>query len=196
MIRRTFALVAAFAVGVTACQDSTGPTQPPARAMSTVASAEAGTGVVASATGSGHVMQPEAGIRKFTISGLKRADGSVSGQYDLELGPLDLLKEFEVAPPLLRFHGTITCMTVIGNSAYLGGTVDSHINGELFFGRDDFTGVAIELIDNGNGPDAVPDEISSLFVYLPSSTGTPQDYCDDPAPGPVFPIEQGNISVR
>ncbi|MGD2070267.1 MAG: hypothetical protein PVI57_16445 [Gemmatimonadota bacterium] len=196
MIRRPFALVAALAVGVTACQDSTGPTQPPSRAMSTVTSADAETGVVASATGSGHVKQPDAGIRKFTISALKRADGSVSGQYDLKSGPQDLLKEFEVSPPLLSFHGTITCMTVIGNSAYLGGTVDSHINGDLYFGTDDFTGVAIELIDNGDGPDSAPDQISSVAVYLPTTPSTPQDYCDDPAPGSVFPIEQGNISVR
>lgn len=153
-------------------------------------------GVSAAATGSGHVKRPDGSIRKFTINAVKHANGGVSGNYDLELGPLQLLKDDGITPPLLRFHGTITCMTVIGNSAYLGGEVRSHQNGELFFGRDDFTGVAIELIDHGEGPQAAPDEISSLFVYFPETPSTPQDYCDDPTPGPVFPIDQGNISVR
>jgi len=151
---------------------------------------------VSIAAGSGHVPGPESSLRKFTVSAVQHADGSTSGEYDLKLVPLDLLKELDINPPLLSFHGTVTCMKVVGNSAYLGGVVDSQENGELFFGRDDFTGVAIELIDNGEGPTAAPDEISSVFVYFPETPSTPEDYCDDPAPGPVFPIDQGNITVR
>lgn len=152
--------------------------------------------IVATATGSGHVRGGDGSIRKFTISAVKHRDGTASGQYDLALAPLELLKDFDITPPLLRFHGTVTCMTVIGNSAYIGGVVDRQRNGGLFFGREDFTGVAIELIDNGEGPDAVPDQISSIFVYFPDTPTTPQDYCDDPTPGQVFEIEQGNISIR
>jgi hypothetical protein len=76
--------------------------------------------------------------------------------------------------------------------------VDTHKNGDLFFGRDDFTGVAIELIDNGHGnaPGGEPDQISAVFFYFPETPSTPQDYCDDPVPGPVFPVDQGNITVR
>ncbi len=156
--------------------------------------ADVGAGVVSSATGSGHVHVPGDGtIRKFTISAIQRANGSVSGQYDLESGPSESLEEYGIRPPLIGLHGTITCMTVIGNSAYLGGTVDSYQNADLIFGPE-MTGVAIELIDHSNTGE--PDEISSVAVYIPSTGSTPQDYCEEPAPGPVFPIDQGRITVR
>lgn len=151
---------------------------------------------LSSATGSGHVRRADGGIRKFTISAIQHADGSVSGEYDLKAGPIRLLQEAGIHPPQVSFHGTITCMTVVGNSAYLGGVVDRQKNAVIALGTDEFTGVAIELIDNGNGPEAEPDQISSIAFYVPGSPSTPQDYCDAPTPGTVFPIEQGNITVR
>lgn len=182
----------ALAIGLVACNDDSDPMN--ATTQVTTAAMSLANGVIASATGSGHVRRPDGGIRKFTVNAVKHSDGRVSGHYDLNVGPIQILKDDGVTPPLLKFKGTITCMTVIGNSAYLGGVVDSHTNGELFFGRGDFTGVAIELIDGGD--DSVADQISSVFVYFPGNPTTPQDYCDAPVPGPVFPIEQGNITVR
>ena len=186
--------VTALTLAITpiACEDNSDPTAAAIEITSRQAALEGG--VLASATGSGHVKRPDGSIRKFTVNAVKHSDESVSGHYDLKVGPLQLLKDDGFTPPLLSFTGTITCMTVIGNSAYLGGVVDSHQNGELFFGRSDFTGVAIELIDSGD--EAVADQISSVFVYFPDTPSTPQDYCDAPTPGPVFPIDQGNITVR
>lgn len=151
-------------------------------------------GIVASATGSGHQQRADGSLRKFTISAVAHADGTASGQYDLMVGPLDFLKADGISPPVLRLHGTVTCLTVVGSSAFIGATVDANTNAALFFGREDFTGAAIELIDNdGTGQ---PDEISAVAVYFPETGSTPQDYCDDPVPGPVSPIDQGNITVR
>ena len=182
----------ALAIALIGCEDNADPTAPAIGI--TTRQAALLSGVMASATGSGHVKRPDGGIRKFTVNAVTHSDGSVSGHYDLNVGPIQVLKDDGFRPPHLKFKGTITCMTVIGNSAYLGGVVDSHTNGELFFGRSDFTGVAIELIDSGD--EAVADQISSVFVYFPDTPGTPQDYCDAPTPGPVFPIDQGNITVR
>lgn len=190
--RRSSAPLLLLALGAMAC----GETGDPASPMLETSPARAPAAGVSSATGSGHVFRPDGSIRKFTISAVQHTDGSVSGQYDLKLGPLQILKDLGERPPVLSFHGTITCMTVDGNRAYLGGVVDAQKNGALFFGRDDFTGVAIELVDNGHGAAAAPDEISSVFVYFPETPSTPQDYCDAPAPGPVFPIDAGSITVR
>lgn len=180
-----------LAIVLVACEDNSDPT---AAAIEITGPAALMDGVMASATGSGHVKRPDGSIRKFAVNAVEHSDGNVSGHYDLKVGPLQILKDDGFTPPLLSFTGTITCMTVDGNSAYLGGVVDSHQNGELFFGRSDFTGVAIELIDSGH--ESVPDQISSVFVYFPETPSTPQDYCDAPTPGPVFPIDQGNITVR
>ena len=151
---------------------------------------------VSSAVGSGHVRRSDGSLREFTISAVQHANGSVSGQYNLTIVPVNFFKDLDITPPLVSFHGTITCMKVVGNSAYLGGVVDKDQHGDLVLGQNNFTGVAIELIDNGTGPDAEPDQISSLAVYFPGSPTTPQDYCDNPSPGTVFPIDQGNITVR
>lgn len=182
----------ALAIALIACDDSSDPISATTEVITRQAALNSG--VMASATGSGHVKRPDGSIRKFTVNAMMHSDESVSGHYDLKVGPIQLLKDDGVTPPLLSFTGTITCMTVIGNSAYLGGVVDSHQNGELFFGRSDFTGVAIELIDSGD--ESVADQISSVFVYFPETPSTPQDYCAAPTPGPVFPIDQGNITVR
>ncbi len=191
---RKLALLGLAAVFVAAC-DAPSSTQPSlGSTLDPDGNVVATDGVTASATGSGHVHIPGDGsIRKFTVSAVKRANGTVSGQYDLESGPSDLLRDFGISPALIALHGTITCMTVVGNSAYLGGTVDHFKNADLFFGPE-MTGVAIELIDHS--AEGLPDEISSVAVYIPSSMSTPEDYCASPAPGPVFPIDQGNIHVR
>lgn len=150
----------------------------------------------ATVTGSGHLLRPDNSIRAFTISAVRHPDGSVSGEYQLTVAPVRLFQDVGVSPPTIALHGTVTCMSVVDNSAYIGGTVDSSRNAELVFGTNDLRGAAIELIDNGKGPAAPADEISSVAVYVPGSASTPQDYCDDPVPGTVFSIDQGNITVR
>lgn len=180
--------------GVVACSDAGDPAGPSLAPDAAVQRTE--TGRIASATGSGHLHQPGSDIRKFTISAQKNASGATHGQYDLQIAPVGFFQDRGINPPLIALHGTVTCMTVEGNSAYIGATVDRVQNTDLVFGPAPLTGAAIELIHNDDDP-ATPDMISSVVVYQEGvSAGTPQDYCDDPSPGTVFPIELGNIEVR
>lgn len=191
-IRTLSVLSALVATALVACDGAPDIAAPALQADAGNASVA---GLEASATGSGHLHYSDNSIRAFAISAVKHADGSVSGQYQLTLAPLRFFQDLGIAPPIILAHGTVTCMTVVGNSAYIGGTVDSGENLDLVVGTD-LSGVAIELIDNGNGSSADADQISSAAFYGPGSVGSPQTYCDDPAPGTVFPIQQGNITVR
>lgn len=157
----------------------------------------AASSLTASASGSGHLHQPGSNMRKFTISAHETARGLVRGQYDLQIAPIGFFRDLGITPPLIAIHGTVTCMTVIGNSAYIGATVDRVRNTDVVFGPAPLTGAAIELIDNDDDPNT-PDMISSVVVYQEGvpGQGTPESYCADPSPGPVFPIELGNINVR
>lgn len=185
-MRRFLVCTLALAAGSFAACDSA-PTSPQAEAGPTTVRAEARSDAVMSVTGSGHRrLDPEdpGSLRRFTISAIGHADGSASGQYNLVIGPNDI-----------AVHGTVTCVNVVGNRAFVGGTVDRAL---LPYPPEivaQITGVAIELVDNGTGPDAPADEISSTAFYLNMPEG-PQQWCDDATPGGVGPIEQGNITVR
>lgn len=189
MRRRRDVLVAAALVWLVACDSPVGTTASIAAADAPVAASESG--IVAAVHGSGHLGPAETGerrsIRAFTISARNLAGGDVKGQYhlttDSPFGP--------DAHPLLKLHGTITCLIVDGDRAYLGGTVDRR----NFFEGVDITGVAIEVVDNGSGPSAPPDEISNVGLFVANPDG-PQDYCDAATPGPVIPVDHGDISVR
>ena len=139
-------------------------------------------GVVASVQGSGHIKQPDGGSRVFTLNAATYADGRVTGTYTLETtGP----------ETPIRVKGNVTCLVVDGSSAFIGGDVDR-------FDANPFPtvpgGIAVEIIDRGEGAGADPDLLSPAFF-----TETQQevlDYCAAPAPGPVFETEQGNFQVR
>jgi len=175
------ALLLAFPfVGTAACTDRGDPTAP--HVVAAPFHIEAESGVLASVRGSGHIKRPDGTSRIFTLEAAKYADGRVQGTYSLEMaGP----------ETPVRVKGNITCLVVDGSSAYIGGDVDR-------FDDNPFPtvpgGMAVEIIDNGEGAGADPDLLSPAFF-----TETQQevlDYCAAPAPGPVFPIEQGNFQVR
>lgn len=175
---RTCAL--AGAVALTGCHDTTGIDANRAPGFDAAFSAGGNEVVV---TGGGHVDRdpsPAMDLRRFTLSAIGHANGSVSGQYELVVGPA-----------AVKVHGTITCVTRSGNRAFIGGTVDRRNIFEEF----DITGVAIEVVDNGSGPGAPPDEVSNVGFFV-AAPGGAQAFCDDAAPGPTMPITQGNISVR
>ena len=174
-------IVAALALAACGTDSPTDPAAGPVPALSV----QAGNPVVGSATGSGIIDLEAPGpnaLRRFTISAVGRADLTAQGQWNLVVGPNDL-----------SVHGTVTCAAFVGSSAFIGGTWDRSSFPDDF--DESITGVFIELIDNGEGPDAEPDQISSVF-FTQGGPLTPRDFCEDPAPGPVMPITQGNISVR
>lgn len=181
------ALIAVL-VAATACRDPAGIDGALEATDAAVSATPAG--VVASVTGSAHQDQAAGEgrtLRAFTISAVKRADGVTSGQYQLTsdwpFGP--------DGPPVLQAHGTITCIRVDGNRAYVGGTIDDR----NFFEGFPITGIAVELVDNGEGSGTAPDEVSSLGLFVANPDG-PQDFCDAATPGPVSAIDRGNLTVR
>lgn len=173
LVRSLLVLVPVATMG---CESD--PTSTPQTAFNVAAD----NGVVASVRGSGHIRRADGTYRVFTLNAVRLADGQVSGRYNLENpGP--------ESP--LRVKGNITCFVVDGNSAYIAGDVDR-------FDANPFPsfpgGMAVEIIDNGQGVGAAPDLVSPLFF-----TETQQevlDYCADPAPGPVLTVLNGNFEVR
>jgi hypothetical protein len=138
--------------------------------------------VVAGVRGSGHIRRPDGTSRIFTLEAAKFGDGRVAGTYTLEMAG---------AGTPVRVRGNITCLVVDGSSAYIGGDVTR-------FDDNPFPtvpeGMAVEIIDRGEGADAERDLLSPAFF-----TATQQevlDYCAAPAPGPVFVTDRGNFEVR
>lgn len=139
----------------------------------------AGAGVSAAATGSGHLIQANGELRKFTFAAIRHGNGSISGQFNLVAGNADLVA-----------HGTVTCMTVIGNQAWIGGTLDRNSIGAPF------THGWWRAVDNA-GSNA-PDEISVLVVANNPAGNLAQAFCDN-APvafPPLNQIAQGGINIR
>ncbi|MEO6056079.1 MAG: hypothetical protein ABIQ49_04495 [Gemmatimonadales bacterium] len=169
-------LIGSAVAATAACGDRNELTAPD------ISAAAGASNVVASVNGSGHLSRPDGTSRIFTLSARKYADGTVSGTYNLEIAGHD-------TP--VRVKGNITCLVVAGSSAYIGGDVDR-------FDTNPFPtvpgGIAVEIIDNGEGGGASRDLLSPAFF-----TETQQevlDYCADPAPGPVSPTDRGNFQVR
>jgi len=195
---------AAVFFGAAACTDT--PTQPISSQdfspIATVASAEpAGiSGVVERITGSGHYVTPGIGVdpdtwRVFTMEALRMADGTVRGSFTR-------LTHRKGGPPE-KARGTITCFTVIGNVAWVGG----HLDGA------EPPDIAWQVVDNGEGSLASADEVGLQFgpFLFPDvfEAGSAQDFCEEtpdaidfgPPYGvlPLFllsvPVEAGNIQI-
>lgn len=174
----TYALrMALLILGTAACAERDHPTAPAAAAHLGDASS-----VVASVRGSGHIKRPDGTSRVFTLQASKFGDGQVTGTYTLEMAGTG-------ASPHIR--GNVTCLVVDGRSAYVGGDVTRFDDQpfETFPG-----GFAVEIIDNGEGAGADPDQLS--LAYFTATQQEVLDYCAAPAPGPVFVTEQGNFQVQ
>lgn len=132
--------------------------------------------VVASATGS-DISHRAQGVRQLAFTAQQRADGSVTGSYN-----------FTTEGNLRQLRGTIVCMRVSGDRVFLVGDVrhDRLTDFPLPVG-----GIAIEAVDGGVGP--AGDQIS--FLGLAPNTEVLQAWCEAGAPGPVSPIEHGQIRV-
>ncbi len=129
---------------------------------------------VESVTGSGHVMLG-GDFRNFSFSAVRLADGSVRGEFQLKSRSSGAV-----------IHGNVTCFTILGNQAWLGGETErSTVT----------TGVAQWRVkDLGEGGDAA-DQFS--LVVVGGAAGTAEAYC---ARTPAFPVlltgELGNIQIQ
>lgn len=146
-------------------------------------------------TGSGHFeAAPPAltlGWRTFTMTIRKHADGSVWGGFTRVSHLADGGVE--------RNRGIVTCFTIVGNTAWVGGETDDGVE------------VAWQIVDNGEGVGAPADRVGLLipadaFGFPP---GFDQQFCEDTPTeldfGPLgvlplavilFDIEAGDVSVE
>jgi hypothetical protein len=134
--------------------------------------------VVQSATGAGH-FTVGGELRTFSFTALKYADGTVEGEYELKSRLTGA-----------TIHGDVTCLSVMGNLAWIGGVQEHGSEGFPPGGENGF-----RVADNGEGANDPPDEMSLMFVNAPP--GFAQLYCNARPPAPALnPIEGGNIQVR
>ncbi len=168
-VRTVFAV--AIALAVVACTDT--PT-----AVETDLEPQFGKGeVVQSATGSGHFRLNDGSLRTFTASARLHADGSVSGQSQLNNRSAGA-----------KVHTSIDCLFIDGNLAIMSGVVTS----SNFPNRPVGSGIIWAVEDNGEGTNAPADRISFTFNFP-----TGPDVCKNPPIESLFiPIEKGNIQVR
>jgi hypothetical protein len=137
--------------------------------------------VVASATGSGHMVRPDGTFRSFSFTATKLADGTVTGEVQLNSRSFDVF-----------VHISVDCLRLDGNKAYMNGRI-THVSDpeQGFVGE--LNRWAVQ--DNGEGPDAPPDLVSSI----PENPGNadPKTCADDNSDRPITRIVQrGNVQVR
>jgi hypothetical protein len=123
------------------------------------------------------------GIRfRYSLSAVRHADGSVSGEFE------NHVENAVTGQFILIAHVNIVCFTVTGNVARVGGIVERQIGGTTGPGAEGF----ITVVDNGEGSNGVPDLASPPGV----APGSAFAHCETGLPRPLFPIERGNIQVR
>ena len=136
--------------------------------------------VVASATGSGHMVRPDGTFRSFSFSARKYADGTSNGELQLNSRSFDVVVHIE-----------IDCLRVVGNVAHMSGRITRVSNpdegevGELN---------RVEVRDNGEGGNAPPDQVSTI----PANPGDADPTtCVDPPTNPTIrTVQRGNVQVR
>jgi hypothetical protein len=150
-----------------------------AAAISVPATFAAPSGVVASATGSGHMIRNDFN-RTFSFTARKYADGTVKGQLQLNS------REFNV-----HIHMRIDCLRVVGNVAHMSGIITRTSNPD-----EAFVGELNRLVvqDNGEGKNSPPDMISGI----PANPGNADTATCETNPNrvPDRIVERGNIQVR
>jgi hypothetical protein len=134
----------------------------------------ASAGVVQAAQGSAHIEQAGE-LRTFTFSARRLADGSVTGQFEIIARQVDRVT-----------HGTVTCMTVLGNSAWIGVRIDRDNSGvsEGAEGR-------FRVVDLGSGQ---TDDLVSLLAFS-FAPGFAQAHCNNIPPNPPLNSAQGEIVI-
>jgi hypothetical protein len=128
--------------------------------------------VVASATGSGHI-----GVRTFSFTARKYADGTSKGQLQLNNRALDVVVHIE-----------IDCLRVVGNTAHMSGRV-TRVSNPDEGAVGDLNRLVVQ--DNGTGAKSPPDMISGIPATNPNN-----ETCETNTLQPTRVVERGNLTVR
>jgi len=140
-----------------------------------------GAAVARAVTGSGHYVNSAGNWRTFSFHVRSSADGSVRGNFQL-IGH---------DQPQKRWHGPLTCFSVVGNEAWIGGFYEKSTNPSLLD-----TGFGFYVKDNGQGRNADPD----LVRRHVRGQANPGDWCSsmpDVSESPyLFAVESGNVKIH
>lgn len=152
-------------------------------ALITPSALAAANSVTSSATGSGHMVRPDGTFRSFSFSAQASADGTVTGQMQLNSRGFDVF-----------VHIAIDCLRVDGNVAYM--------SGRITYSSNPAEGVVGELNrwsvqDNGEPGNGTvqPDLVSSVPA---NPTNDPTQTCDlqNNPPAPTRIVQRGNVQVH
>ena len=124
-------------------------------------------GVVEAATGSAHKIRPlpDGELFVLTFSAVKRTDGTTTGYAHVDRKDLDI-----------AFDVDVTCLSVVGNTAWIGGIIRNARGGLARDGTISY----FYVIDNGEGSDAPPDRTST--IRFNDRAGEDIAFCDKSAP--------------
>lgn len=140
-----------------------------------VPTAQAGPGVAASATGSGHFLIGE-DLRTFSFTARTTANGVTSGEGQVNNRSQGI-----------HSHLKIDCLAVAGNIATMSGYISQSSNpdtvGQYFIFR---------VVDNGEGGKAVSADLVSLVFFQASA---PYD-CTLNWSIALNPVSRGNVQVH
>ena len=118
-------------------------------------------------------------LQHFGFGAKANADGTASGAFSY--------KDIEDGAPFTA-SGHVTCLTVIGNDAWVGATIDQS-NDPTVVGL----GAWWHVTDNGNRPGDAPDVTTFLGVGSLQAT---QAFCDTwPPYKHPFDVQRGNVVV-
>jgi len=115
-------------------------------------------------------------LRNFAFNAHMDREGNVRGQGELHNRDQGV-----------RRHLVVNCLDVQGNVATMSGLY-THSSDEGFIDRE----IWFRVVDNGNGPDAPPDEITLVWSYI---TGGPTCHDENPL-AELLPIRGGQITIH
>lgn len=169
---------AAVVVATLGCQ---GPTDVAASSYGTPAYAGSGSPIVHRVTGGGRLdlsafgdLRPE--TYGFTAS--VDAAGNVGGQVEIHF-----------ADPALTLHVAVTCLSVSGNDAWIGGVV-THTSNPV--GRPEGMELFFRVQDNGEGAHAPADRMSGVFTFRQAS----RCLAHPPIATPDYEFVSSGVQVR
>ena len=168
--------VALLAGTLAACDDPAGPAPAP---NASAGPAVDGVDHPVVVSGSGHIEAGD-GLRNFTFHAVRHPDGSASGSY--RIARTDLGTSFTV---------DVTCLTVVGNQAWLAGRIASADGGGVLPGTISY----FYAIDNGEGSDAPADIVS--LARINDREGEDLLFCAELPTGlPPRNVQLGNVQIR
>jgi hypothetical protein len=127
--------------------------------------------------GSGHVATA-AGLREFTFHAVDRPDGGASGSFKV------------VLPNGLFFEADVTCLSVDGNTGWVGGVIRDTNAGIVVIGSTSM----FYAIDDGEGGESA--DVVSTAAFN-GAAGADLAFCENrPLELPPMTVTDGNVQVR